>query len=174
MLSITSPWHRQCSDLWTMAVAMQKPAANTSKRMAATRPRDNPRELAVRSALHRIGLRYRIHQRLIPGSSRTADLVFPRHRLAVFLDGCFWHGCPLHGTSPKTNSDWWTEKLKTNKERDRSTNEILRAAGWSVLRIWEHVPLDEAIMLIRAELTRSAYSASSRSRLQVALKGQRQ
>lgn len=133
---------------------MQKPAASTSKRMAATRPRDNPRELAVRSALHRLGLRYRVHQRLIPGSSRTADLVFHRYRLAVFLDGCFWHGCPVHGTFPKTNADWWQKKIEMNKERDRSTNAILRAAGWNVLRIWEHVSVDETVLLITVELAR--------------------
>src|SRR4051794_20410372 len=104
---------------------MQSPTASASKRMAATHAKDNPRELAVRSALHRMGLRYRVHRRLIPGSTRTVDIVFAGCKLAVFLDGCFWHGCPLHGTTPKTNTEWWREKITANKERDRATDRIL-------------------------------------------------
>ena len=127
---------------------MQKPLAVTSKRMAATRSRDNPREIAVRSALHQMGLRYRIHRRLIPRSSRTADIVFVRAKVAVFLDGCFWHGCPLHGTSPKTNTEWWREKIAANQARDSDTVRKLEENGWSVVRIWEHVPVEDAVALI--------------------------
>lgn len=116
--------------------------------MAATRSRDNPRELAVRSALHQMGLRYRIHRRLIPRSSRTADIVFVRARVAVFLDGCFWHGCPLHGTSPKTNAEWWREKIAANQARDSDTVKKLEEKGWSVVRIWEHVSVEDAVALI--------------------------
>jgi len=151
---------------------MQKPTVDTSKRMAATRSKNNPRELAVRSALHRIGFRYRVHQRLIPGSTRTADIVFHRHRLAVFLDGCFWHGCPLHGTSPKSNADWWRSKIEANKARDRSTDMMLNAEGWHVLRVWEHVPLDEVVILITNELVKVNGSSGIGTRLQAALKRQ--
>ena len=129
-------------------LVLQKPLTAISKRMAATRSRDNPREVAVRSALHRIGLRYRIHRRLVPRSNRTVDIAFVRAKVAVFLDGCFWHGCPLHGTSPKTNSEWWREKIAANRARDSDTDSRLKQQGWSVVRIWEHVPIEDAVALI--------------------------
>lgn len=69
---------------------------------------------------------------------RRADMVFPASRVAVFIDGCFWHSCPDHGTSPKNNRDWWQDKLATNRQRDRDTDEQLRQAGWTVVRAWEH------------------------------------
>jgi DNA mismatch endonuclease (patch repair protein) len=131
---------------------MPRVDGTASKRMAATRGKDNPREVAIRSALHRLGFRFRIHRRLIPGSMRTVDIVFGRIRLAIFLDGCFWHACPQHSSIPKTNTDWWTAKLQANIERDRSTTETLERAGWTVLRIWEHVPLSRAVELISTEV----------------------
>lgn len=100
--------------------------------------RDTRPELAVRHLLHAYGLRYRVNFRPLPTLRRTADIVFTRHRMAIFLDGCFWHGCPQHATLPKRNADYWTPKLERNVERDRDTNEQLRAAGWTVLRYWEH------------------------------------
>ena len=106
--------------------------------MAATRGTNNLVDRLIRSALHHRGLRFRIQRRLIPGSMRTVDIVFPRARLAVFVDGCFWHDCPIHGSRPKSNADWWRRKILQNLERDQDTNERLRELGWRVIRIWEH------------------------------------
>jgi DNA mismatch endonuclease (patch repair protein) len=119
-------------------------SAATTKRMAATHGRDNPRELALRSTLHRRGLRFRLHRGLLTGLRRTVDIVFPRARTAVFLDGCFWHGCPTHRSWPKNNADWWRQKIEGNIARDRDTDRRLREQGWTVLRIWEHEPIETA------------------------------
>ncbi|MBZ9797767.1 very short patch repair endonuclease [Mesorhizobium sp. ES1-4] len=113
--------------------------------MNATSGRNNPRERAVRSALHRRGLRFRLHRRLLANSRRTVDIVFPRARVAVFLDGCFWHGCPLHGTWPKNNAEWWREKIEANIARDRDTDRRLQELGWTVVRVWEHETIEAAI-----------------------------
>lgn len=113
-----------------------------SRRMAATRGRDNPAELALRSALHRQGFRFRVHLKLLKGLQRTADIAFPSSKLAVFLDGCFWHGCPIHATWPKTNATAWRQKIEENRRRDRDTDKKLKAEGWSVIRIWEHEDSD--------------------------------
>jgi DNA mismatch endonuclease (patch repair protein) len=105
--------------------------------MQATRQRDTPPELAVRRALHRLGLRYRINYQ-IPGTRHRADIVIRRAKLAIFIDGCFWHGCPEHGTWPKRNAAWWREKIEGNVRRDRDAIRQLAAAGWRALRYWEH------------------------------------
>ncbi|MGW1840660.1 very short patch repair endonuclease [Streptomyces sp. NPDC002067] len=100
--------------------------------------KDTGPELAVRRMLYAAGHRYRLHRR-VPGlPRRTIDIAFPGIKLAVFLDGCFWHGCPEHATRPKANADWWREKLAGNVARDRDTTEHLVAEGWTVLRFWEH------------------------------------
>lgn len=112
--------------------------------MAATRGTNNRVDRLLRSELHRRGLRFWIQRRLISGSKRTVDIVFPRARLAVFVDGCFWHDCPVHGSRPKSNAEWWRRKIRQNVERDQDTNERLRALGWRVLRIWEHEDPAEA------------------------------
>jgi DNA mismatch endonuclease (patch repair protein) len=91
----------------------------------------------LRSALHKRGLRFRVH-RTVPGTRRTIDVAFPKARVAVFLDGCFWHGCPLHQTFPKRNASWWREKIAANQDRDADTGRRLSANGWEVLRFWEH------------------------------------
>jgi DNA mismatch endonuclease, patch repair protein len=113
------------------------PSATVRARMVATRRRDTPGELALRAELWSLGLRYRVDVTL-PGSRRRADVAFIRAKVAVFVDGCFWHGCPLHGTWPKRNAEWWREKIQGNMHRDRDTNRRLATAGWKVLRFWEH------------------------------------
>lgn len=110
----------------------------TRLRMSRQRSRDTSPERALRSLLHRRGLRYRLHRRPVPGLRRQADLVFPGPRVAVFVDGCFWHSCPQHATSPKANGPWWAAKLARNVERDRETDRRLAEAGWVVMRVWEH------------------------------------
>lgn len=123
--------------------------------MKAVRQRDTKPELALRSALHRRGLRFRVDSRPLAGSRRRADVLLTRARLAIYVDGCFWHRCPLHGTLPKTNDKWWDEKLNANVERDRATDEELASAGWLPVRIWEHedpekvAPRIEALYLSR-------------------------
>lgn len=106
--------------------------------MQDQRSRDTAAELAVRRLVHAAGLRYRVDRAPLPGLRRRADLVFGPARLAVFIDGCFWHGCPEHGNRPRTNQQWWAAKLDRNRQRDQDTDERLQAAGWQVLRLWEH------------------------------------
>ncbi|WP_410052411.1 very short patch repair endonuclease [Bradyrhizobium sp. SZCCHNS30122] len=103
--------------------------------MSRIRGTNTKPEKALRSALHGEGLRFRIHRRDIPG---CPDVVFPRLKIAVFVDGCFWHGCPEHQTMPRTNSHFWKQKLQRNRERDRAVTQELEAADWKVLRFWEH------------------------------------
>lgn len=107
-------------------------------RMRVTRRRDTPAETELRRCLHRQGFRYTIDARALPSSRRRADLVFRRARVAVFVDGCFWHSCPLHGSMPKHNASWWKAKLAGNVRRDRDTDRELRSAGWVVVRVWAH------------------------------------
>jgi DNA mismatch endonuclease (patch repair protein) len=100
--------------------------------------RDTKPELALRSELHRRGFRFRVDRAPVPGLRSRADIVFGPARVAVYVDGCFWHSCPEHGTRPKANADWWDRKLARNQERDRETDRVLREHGWEVVRIWEH------------------------------------
>jgi DNA mismatch endonuclease (patch repair protein) len=100
--------------------------------------RDTEPERKLRSALHKRGLRFRVHVRPLPGVRREADVVFPKARVAVFVDGCFWHGCPDHASWPKANADWWREKIEANRRRDADTDERLREAGWTAVRMWTH------------------------------------
>lgn len=100
--------------------------------------RDTTPELALRSELHRRGLRFRVDRPPVPGIRTRADIVFPREKVAVYVDGCFWHSCPDHGTMPKANADFWEPKLARNKERDREINAALQEKGWAVERVWEH------------------------------------
>lgn len=116
----------------------------TARRMRAVRRRDTAPEVALRTLLHARGMRYLVDRAPVVGMRRRADLVFPRARVAVFVDGCFWHGCPEHATMPKSNAEWWAAKLAANVARDRDTDERLVAAGWSVVRVWSHEVPDEA------------------------------
>jgi DNA mismatch endonuclease (patch repair protein) len=106
--------------------------------MQAVRRRDTKPELRLRKELHRRGLRFYVDRAPLPKMRRRADLVFPRKKVAVYVDGCFWHGCPIHGTWPKNNADWWRQKIQGNQARDRDTDRKLADAGWTVVRVWEH------------------------------------
>ena len=110
----------------------------TRRSMQSNKRRDTRPELALRRAIHAMGMRYRVSMRPIRSVRRTADLVFTRARLAVFVDGCFWHGCPEHHTVAKTNAEYWAMKVEKNRARDRETDGLLAAEGWTVLRVWEH------------------------------------
>ena len=126
----------------------------TRRSMQANRSRDTRPELAVRRAAHRLGLRYRVDLRPMPAVRRRADLVFTRIRVAVFVDGCFWHGCPDHYRAPQRNAEYWTGKVTRNRSRDLETDGLLREAGWCVIRVWEHEDPQEAAARI-ADLIRS-------------------
>lgn len=112
--------------------------------MRGNRSRDTRPELALRSAVHRLGLRYRVGVRPIPDLRRTADLVFSGPKIAVFLDGCYWHGCPDHYRPSTLNSAFWAGKIETNRQRDAETDRLLTSAGWTVIRVWEHESPTEA------------------------------
>jgi DNA mismatch endonuclease (patch repair protein) len=110
------------------------------QRMRVTKQRDTPAEVALRKELHRRGFRYTIDAVLLDGLRRRGDIVFRRARVAVFVDGCFWHGCPRHGTWPKAHAAWWRQKILENRRRDLDTDRRLRRSGWCVLRLWSHDP----------------------------------
>ena len=118
--------------------------------MRGNKSRDTRPELAVRSAAHALGLRYRVGVSPLPGLRRTADLVFSRAKVAVFVDGCFWHGCPEHHRPARRNSEFWTAKINGNITRDADTDLRLRDAGWRVIRIWEHESPGHAASKIEA------------------------
>ncbi len=117
-------------------------------RMKSNKSRDTKPELALRSAVHALGLRYRVSAKPLVGLRRTADLVFPRAKVAVFLDGCFWHGCPEHHTVSSANATFWAEKVEGNRTRDRDTDRRLAEAGWDVVRVWEHEDVQVAALRV--------------------------
>jgi DNA mismatch endonuclease (patch repair protein) len=119
--------------------------------MQVTLRRDTPGELALRSALRALGLRYRVDATL-PGTRRRADVAFLGAKVAVFVDGCFWHGCPTHGTWPKANAAWWRQKIEGNRRRDRDTDRRLMRDGWVVLRFWEHEDALRAARVVASAL----------------------
>jgi DNA mismatch endonuclease (patch repair protein) len=120
--------------------------------MSTLKRRDNDAELALRRALHAAGYRYRVTYP-VPGlPRRSIDVAFTRAKVAVFVDGCFWHGCPEHGTSPRANSAWWRAKIEANRARDRDTSARLAEQGWRVMRVWEHDPIDEKLVAIQSVL----------------------
>lgn len=122
------------------------PASSEAARIRLSRQatRDTKPELMLRRELHRRGLRYRVNRRPIAQVRRTADVVFTKAKVAVFVDGCFWHRCPVHGAIPKTNTQWWTAKFEANVQRDRDTDQVLESNGWTVIRVWEHADVHEA------------------------------
>ncbi|ACU70338.1 DNA mismatch endonuclease Vsr [Catenulispora acidiphila DSM 44928] len=124
--------------------------------MQGNRGRDTRPEIAVRSALHRAGLRYRVNFRPLTELRRTADIVFTKAKVAVFIDGCFWHGCPEHHRASHVNASYWKEKIATNKARDADTERRLQVAGWTVIRAWEHeapdAVADRVIATVRIQM----------------------
>lgn len=135
----------------------QRPStdAATSARMSRQRRAGTDPEMALRRELHRRGLRYFVDRAPLRGQRRRADVVFPRARIAVYVDGCFWHRCPEHATNPKNNAQWWADKLAGNVARDRATDAALTEAGWQVIRVWEHEDPVAA-----ADLVQSAVAAT--------------
>jgi DNA mismatch endonuclease (patch repair protein) len=125
--------------------------------MRAIRRTDTKPEIALRRALHRQGYRFRKDYRLdlAEGKRVRPDVAFTARRVAVFVDGCFWHACPEHGSKPANNEWYWEPKLRRNVERDRAADAALSAAGWDVVRIWEHEPLEAAVTAVLAALARS-------------------
>jgi DNA mismatch endonuclease (patch repair protein) len=122
--------------------------------MRGNRSTDTKPEVALRSMLHRHGLRFRKNYTLrLPERRVRVDIAFPRLKLAVFVDGCFWHGCPDHGHHPQRNEEYWSRKLRRNAERDREVNAALKQAGWRIVRVWEHVPTQEAVQTVRQALS---------------------
>lgn len=129
--------------------------------MQANRSRDTGPELAVRRILHSDGLRYRVAIAPLRGLRRRADIVFTKQRVAIFIDGCFWHGCPEHGrASFNHNPDYWPSKIAANKARDTDTNVRLTEAGWQVMRFWEHEPPGTVASQIK-DVVRSVASGST-------------
>jgi DNA mismatch endonuclease (patch repair protein) len=112
--------------------------------MAKVRQKETDAEVALRREMYRIGLRYRVDYEVLRKPRRVADVAFPGRKIAVFVDGCFWHGCPEHATWPKQNAEFWREKIEANQRRDADTNERLRSLGWAVLRFWSHESPNEA------------------------------
>lgn len=113
-------------------------SSDIHERMRRVRQKNTSAEWALRRELHARGIRYRIQVPVLTKPRRVADVAFSGPRVAVFVDGCFWHGCPLHGTWPKENAEFWRAKIVANQERDRDTDQRLHAEGWTVVRVWAH------------------------------------
>ncbi|GHG58123.1 very short patch repair endonuclease [Streptomyces griseocarneus] len=133
---------------WTPPEGSWASSAARRRNMQAIRSRDTKPEQLIRRLVHAQGLRYRVHARPIPDLRRTADLVFRPVKVAVFIDGCYWHGCPEHYLAPRINAGYWSEKVARNMARDRDTDERLIAEGWLVLRFWEHESSDACSLKI--------------------------
>lgn len=130
-----------------------------SELMSRVRSKHSSAERALRSALHAEGLRFGLHRRV---EGVAVDIVFPGPRVAVFVDGCFWHGCPIHATLPKTNRKYWLPKLAENRERDRRQTLKIRSGGWKVFRVWEHdcLPVSKRVVsqIVKACHQRKSYA----------------
>jgi DNA mismatch endonuclease (patch repair protein) len=138
------------SDLDVNAETRPSTSPGVSERMSRQAVRDTAPERELRHAIRELGLGYRLHRAVVPGVRRSADIVFIGARVAVFVDGCFWHGCPEHKGMPRRNADWWAEKIARNRARDGDTDERLHAAGWVSIRVWEHEAANEAAVRIAA------------------------
>lgn len=120
--------------------------------MQANRGRDTRPEILLRKTLHSLGFRYRKNFRVGPGSGCEADIVFRGPRVCIFVDGCFWHGCPDHFLVPKANTEWWREKIEANRKRDQRQTADLTEGGWTVLRVWEHEITAENLPMLGARI----------------------
>lgn len=127
---------------------IQPSSPETSRRIANVRQKGTDAEIALRRALYRRGVRYRVDYEVLKKPRRVADVAFPGLKIAIFVDGCFWHGCPEHSTWPKQNAEFWRQKIEANRLRDADTNLRLSVMGWRVLRFWEHEPPIEAAEII--------------------------
>jgi DNA mismatch endonuclease, patch repair protein len=145
MVDMVKPMRTEKGTSWASSPGVRRS-------MQANKSKDTTVEVRLRSALHKSGLRFRKNVRPVQGLRCSADLVFLRQRVAVFVDGCFWHSCPLHATRPKTNREWWELKLRATVERDASNRRALEQAGWVVVQVWEHEPLEQAVSVIRLAL----------------------
>ncbi|WP_329399202.1 very short patch repair endonuclease [Streptomyces melanogenes] len=141
-------------DEWNPPVGSWASSEARRRNMQAIRSRDTKPERLIRSLLHARGLRYRVAAKPLPGLRRTADVVFRPAKLAVFVDGCYWHGCPEHYVPPKTNPGYWSDKVARNMARDRDTDQQLKEAGWTVLRFWEHESPEDCAIRIAAAVSR--------------------
>jgi DNA mismatch endonuclease, patch repair protein len=130
-------------------------SSEASRRMAKVRQKGTDAELALRREMHRIGLRYRIDYEVLRKPRRVADVAFPGRKIAVFVDGCFWHGCPEHATWPKQNAAFWREKIEANRRRDADTSDRLRSLGWIVLRFWSHESPTDAAQTVARTITKA-------------------
>lgn len=129
--------------------------------MSAQKRRDTAPEMLLRRELHRMGLRYRVNMPIEGVPRRRADITFTRARLAVFVDGCFWHRCPYHATDPTTRGAWWNQKLNRNVARDRETDNHLHTLGWMVMRFWEHEDMERAARMVAGALARDTRARES-------------
>ncbi|MEU3502139.1 very short patch repair endonuclease [Streptomyces hundungensis] len=142
------------TDDWSPPPGSWASSAGRRRNMQAIRSRDTKPEQLIRRLVHAQGLRYRVSAKPLPGLRRTADMVFRPAKVAVFIDGCYWHGCPEHYVPPKTNPGYWSQKVAGNMNRDRDTDQQLLAAGWTVLRFWEHESPEDCAVRIAATVSR--------------------
>lgn len=159
--------HQGAGPSWASSVGVRRS-------MKSNRRRDTRPELAIRKQLFAQGVRYRVDYPLSFDKRRRADIVFPRQRIAVFIDGCFWHGCTEHYAAPRTNMEFWSRKVAGNRSRDQDTNERLAEAGWLVLRFWEHEApgvIVETVLAARACRSESRRSPSAIHRSRAGRRG---
>ncbi|MFK4270413.1 very short patch repair endonuclease [Streptomyces milbemycinicus] len=148
---------------WTPPEGSWASSEARRRNMQAIRSRDTKPERLIRRLVHAQGFRYRVAARPLPDLRRTADMVFRPAKVAVFIDGCYWHGCPEHYVPPRTNSGYWSGKVTTNITRDRDTDQRLAEAGWTVLRFWEHQSPDACALTIAATVSKLRPDGSRRS-----------
>lgn len=127
-----------------------RPSETLSAKMSTLARKDTKPELLLRREVHARGLRFRVQSKVPGNRRRTIDIAFTRVKLGVYVDGCFWHGCPDHHVQPRTNSEWWGWKVERNQARDRDTDRLLADSGWTVIRIWEHENPVEAANRVEA------------------------
>ncbi|MEG8276594.1 very short patch repair endonuclease [Streptomyces sp. AHA2] len=149
---------------WTRPEGSWASSAANRRSMLGNRNRDTAPELLLRSLVHAAGLRYRVAAKPLPKMRRTADMVFRPVKVAVFIDGCFWHGCPEHFVMPKTNRPYWEDKIGRNIKRDRDTDNRLAEAGWMVLRFWEHLEPEACARTVIEAVTARRQEAAATKR----------